>query len=122
MAKSAAVRVGLCAGGALLLMAGSIIPLLSAISWVEAYFTAATNRFYTPIKEAASYHFFWPSTLRLLVPATPYLLLVLLLQLGAAYALSRSELFKTRPFTWGLSVTIGTTAVVTTVLWMSLNR
>lgn len=121
MAKAVAVRVGFWAGGALLLMAASIIPLLWAISWIGAYFTAATNKFYTPVKEAASYHFFGPS-LRLLVLAMPYLLLVLLLQFGAAYALSRSELFKTRPFTWGLSLTVGMTAVATTVLWMHLTR
>jgi len=121
MQKTSTVRISMYSGSALLLIAASIFPLLSAVGWFELYFAAATNQFYTPIKERASYHFFG-SSLRLLVPATPYLLVVLLLQLGAAYALSRSALFKARPFVWGLSTTIGITAAITAVAWIRLTH
>ena len=118
------LRPTLTAVSALLLIAASTIPLLQVVGWGRIYLAAATNQFYTPVAEATKYRFFDGRTLRLLRPAMPYLLILVLLQCGAAYAasllLSRSTFWRSSSFVLGLCLSAVTTIAATTVLWTQL--
>jgi hypothetical protein len=97
---------------------------LGRVYWVYA---TATNQFYTHLNEpAVKTHDFLRPALQLLRPAVPYLLLFVLLQFGAVYALttslSRSAFFEKRPLMWGLCLTASLTAVMAVVLWVNLAR
>ena len=123
MSDTRVLRLSLYAGCALLLIALSLVPLMQVVSLGRLYFAAATRQFYTPLNErAVKTHDFFGTSLQLLRPAVPYLLLFVSLQVGAAYALTRSALVKKRPFMWGSCLTIGMTLLVAVVLWIRLTR
>jgi hypothetical protein len=119
------LRLTLPIASALLLIAASTIPLLQVIGWGGIYVAAAKNEFYTPLPNAKD-HFFDSRTLLLLRPATPYFLLLVLLQCGAAYPigvlLSRSTAFNLRLFAFSLCLSAVITTAATTVLWMRTWR
>lgn len=128
VAQTRTLRLTLAAGFALLLTAASILPLLQVVSWGSVYVAASTDSFYTPLAEQAgqTYHFFDRATLGILSRAVPYFALLLLLQSGAAFALSgplsRSAFFKSHSFMWGLCLSGGMTVAVTTILWVRLSH
>jgi hypothetical protein len=130
MADTRALRLNLYAGCALLLIALSLLPLMTVVSLGRVYWlyvVADTNRFYTPLNEpAAKTHDFLSPAVQLLRPAVPYMLLFALLQSGAAHALttslSRSAFFEKRPLIWGLCLTTSLTAVMAALLWVNLPR
>ena len=119
------LRLPLAAAAVLLLIAVSMIPLVEVVGRGKMYFASATSQFHDTDANVKN-RFFDSDTLRLLRPAVPYVLLLVLLQCGASYAisvlLSRSAFLKSRSYvaTFCLSAVLAVTA--TTALWIKIFR
>jgi len=119
------LRLPLAAAAVLLLIAVSMIPLVEVVGRAKMYFASATSQFHDT-EASAKNRFFESDTLRLLRPAVPFVLVLVLLQCGAAYAvsvlLSRSAFLKSRSFVTTFCLSAVLTITATTALWIKIFR
>ena len=100
-----------------------MIPLVPVVRRSKTYFAVATDQLYGT-ESNAKYHFFDSGALDLLRPAVPYFLLLVLLQVGATYAisslLSASAVLKSRSVLLRLCLSAAITVAVTAALWVHI--